>query len=205
MTAFAVPANTAFTNYSELVSTINDWMDREDLDGVAPQLIALAEDEMIARLSPLFQEKSVDVMAVNGLAPLPTDYGILNRVIHDECTLPQYSAAAAVDVPKGSSAVGYTLEADKLRLWPSGDHLVTLLYNPRLPRLSAGNPNNTLMDQFPSLYFYGAMVFANGYVVNDGRAATFRSLFDNMMQTAIRYYQRQRFAGPLVPRVSFVP
>lgn len=205
MTAFNVPANPAFDSYPELVAAINDWLDRSDLDGVANQLIALAEDEMIAAFTPLWQEKREDVMTVDGLAALPTDYGVLSRVVYDGQALPQYSASASLDIPEGPRPAGYSLEANGIRVWPAGNFTLTLLYSPTLPRLTETKPSNLLLDKFPSLYFYGAMVFAHGYIADDQRAATFRGLFDNMMAQAKRYFMRQRHAGPLVARTGFVP
>lgn len=205
MTAFSVPATAAFDSYASLVSALNDWLDRSDLDGVAGQMIALAEDEMIAGLSPLFAETSASVEIASGTGVLPADLAFLTRVVSDTRVLPQIGAQEGIAIEAGSVPLAYSIEAAGLRVWPACDVTLTILYQPTLDRLTEANPSSLLLDQFPSLYFYGAMVFAHGYVVDDARAQNFRALFDNMMVKAKAYFTRQRYAGPLVPRVAFVP
>ncbi|MGL5734742.1 MAG: phage adaptor protein, partial [Beijerinckiaceae bacterium] len=76
MPAFDVPANRAFDDYNGLVDAINDWLDRSDLEGVAQQMIALAESNMRRELQPFFLETSASVTTVDGIGAFPTDYGI---------------------------------------------------------------------------------------------------------------------------------
>jgi hypothetical protein len=49
------------------------------------------------------------------------------------------------------------------------------------------------------------MLFAEGYVANDSRAALFKGLWDETLASVQNYFTRQKFGGPLVPRVAFVP
>lgn len=206
MPAFDVPANLAFDTYEELISAISEWLDRTDLEGSAPQMIALAESRMRRELAPLFTETSASVAAVDGLGALPSDYGTLNRVMYGTRTLPAYGPSAAPNVPtEYSEPLGYTVEANQLRLWPEGDWTVTLLYQPTLPQLSTANNMNDMLSKHPDAYFHGAMMFAEGYVANDNRASMFKALWDECLAEMKAYLTRQKFAGPLVPRVAFVP
>lgn len=206
MPAFSVPQNLAFDSYGDLVEAINDWMDRADLTGAAQGMIALAESRMRRELTPYFSEVSANVTSVDGVAALPSDFGTLNRVIYDGQALPQLSVSGATHVPTDySRPYAYTIEASGLRLWPNGDYTVTLLYQPELSQLSEATPSNTLLDKHPDLYFFGSLLFAHGYLADDSRAATFKALWDEALESAKAYFARQRFAGQLVPRVGFVP
>lgn len=206
MPAFSVPQNLAFDSYGDLVDAINDWMDRSDLKGSAQGMIALAESRMRRELAPHFSEVSASVTAASGIALLPSDYGTLNRVMYNGQTVPQHSPAGGTLVSTTySQPQGYTIEANTLRLWPAGKFTVTLLYQPVLPQLSEATPSNTLLDNHPDLYFFGAMMFANGYLANDERAATFAALWSGAIESAKSYFVRQKFGGPLVPRVAFLP
>jgi hypothetical protein len=49
------------------------------------------------------------------------------------------------------------------------------------------------------------MLYAEGYVANDQRAVRFGQLFQGALDSVKQYLTRQRYGGPLVPRVSFVP
>lgn len=206
MTAFNIDANEAFDNYDELVAAINDWMDRADLTGVAPQMIALAEDEMRIELEPYFLEASTTLTTdSSGYAALPSDAKRVVRVIYNNQVLPNWGSHTPDREHVGSTPRGYTMERGGIRIWPGGVVTLIVLYQPLLPRLSNGNPTNNLLDLFPSLYFYGAMVFAHGYVEDDARAARFRQMFDMMLAKVANYYRRQRRSGPLKPYTPFVP
>lgn len=206
MTAFAIQANLAFDNYDELIAAVNSWLDRSDLTDVAPQFIALAEDEMRIKLEPVFAETSTSLATDStGFATLPSDCKRVSRIIIDNRVVPAWGAQSPDYEHLGSTARGFTLERGGVRVWPGGEYTATVLYQPLLERLSNANPTNNLLDLFPSLYFYGAMVFAHGYVEDDQRAASFRGLFDNMMEEVRQYYLRQRHSGPLTPRVACIP
>lgn len=206
MTAFAIQANEAFDNFEELVAAINDWLDREDLEAACPQFIAMAEDEMRIALDPVFLEASTSLTTdATGYSALPADAQRVSRVIIDNRIVPAWSTFAPDYEHQGSVARGFTLERGGLRIWPGGAYTATVLYQPLLPRLTNENPTNQLLDLFPSLYFYGAMVFAHAYLEDDERAASFRALFDNMLEKVRQYYVSQRTSGPLTPRVNCVP
>ena len=205
MTSFIVSTNEAFDNLADLTTVINDWMDREDLTGSIPSMVALAEDEIRLELEPLLTEASTSVTSgETGIAALPLDLKRLKRVLYEGEPLKQLGVHALDNIQEDTEPMGYTLETASIRLWPNGAYTVDLLYDPFLPRLSTNNQRTDLLERFPSLYFYGAMTFATGYVVDDQRAANFRALFDNMLEKVSRHYRRQKHAGPLVPRV-YVP
>ena len=207
MTAFSITANLAFDSKQELIDAINDWMDREDLSGAAPQMIALCEDEIRIAIEELLLETSATLQSDNnGLASLPADAKTVKRVIHNGCTIPQRGINAIDRMPEDKTQpLAYTLEQSSIRLWPLGEYTVDILYQPLLSRLTEANPSNSLLDLFPSLYFYGSLTFASGYVADDMRAAQFRSLFDLMLEKVRSYFINQRNAGQLAARVDFVP
>ncbi|MBS4048108.1 MAG: hypothetical protein KG075_17310 [Alphaproteobacteria bacterium] len=205
MPAFDVPANLAFDNYGELIAGINDWLDRSDLTGSAPTMIALAESRLRRELAPFFVEKSASISVTAGVGAFPDDFGTLTLVSCDGKPLVQVSPFAALDIPASSVASAYTIEASGIRVWPAGDFTVTLLYKPALPQLTETTPTASLLSAHPDLYFFGAMMFAEGYVANDPRASLFKGLWDEAIAEAKVYLTRQSFGGPLVPRLGFVP
>lgn len=205
MPAFNVPANLVFDSYSGLMSTIQDWLDRADLTGVVPQMIALCEARMRRRLDPYFDQLTATVAVTLGSGPLPADYSKAIRVSYDGQTLPHYGDTAVENVPPGAFPLAFSIEGNALRLWPAVTVTATVLYQPTLSALTASNSSNTMLQRHPDLYFYGAMLFAEGYVANDQRAGTFKALWDEALFEAERYFTAQKFAGPLVPRVAFIP
>jgi len=161
---------------------------------------------MRRELSPFFGETSAAITVSGGVGPIPSDCSTLIRVVYSTHTLPQISPAEALDVPTTySEPYGYTIEAGALRVWPNLDCTVTALYRQKLVSLSEATPTNDLLTNHADLYFYGSLLFAHGYVANDNRAAVFKGLWDEALASAKVYMTRQSFAGPLVPRVAFVP
>lgn len=205
MPAFSVPANLAFDDYTDLTAAIQDWMDRGDLTGSVQAMIALAEARMRRELAPLYSETTASVVVTDGLGALPSDFSTLTRVMYDTRVLPAYSPHIGAYVATSSEPLAYSIEANQIRLWPETDATVVLLYQPTLPALGEDTPTNDLLSLHPDAYFFGAMVFAEGYVANDQRAATFKALWDECLDEMKAYLVRQKFAGPLVPRVGFVP
>lgn len=195
----------AFGTYSELIATINDWLDRSDLSGSAESMIALTDAKMRRIFTPLFNEVSATVSVVSGLGVLPADYGLAVRVIYDGVALPQVGDYIGTMAAAASEPVAYSFEQGKLRLWPSCTVTVSLLYQPALPALTSAAPTNSLLTLHPDLYFFGSMLFANGYLANDSRAANFKVLWEEALAEAKVYFTRQKFSGPLVPVVADVP
>lgn len=208
MTAFQIDANLAFDNYDELIAAIDDWMDRADLSGAAPQMIALAEDEIRIAVEPFFLETSTSLTSgTDGYAALPADLKQIKRVLYDNCSIPMRGINAVDRMTEDvTQPWAYTVERGGIRVWPAAAHTVSVLYQPKLARLTNANPTNNLLDEFPSLYFYGAMTFAAGYVADDQRAeSVFRPMFETMLDKVADYYKMQRQGGPMVARVAFVP
>ena len=207
MPAITVPANLAFDSYDELVAGINDWLDRLDLTGVAQQMISLCESRLRRNLVPAFAQTSASIItASTGLGALPSDFGTANRVLYGNYTLPNISAAGAGTIDTSMTIPSaYSIEQAQIKLWPAVTATITLLYQPSLPQLTAASPTNTLLSKHPDLYFFGALMFANGYVANDPRAGTFKALWDEALMEAKRYFTRQHFSGEMTPRVAFVP
>lgn len=205
MPAFSVPENLAFSDYNSLVSGIGDWLDRTDLTGAAPMMIALAESRMRRALDPLFTETVADLTTVDGIVDLPSDYGTFKRAEYNYYTMPRwsgFSSASLASTDYSTDPYSYSIEADKIRLWPPVSVTFKLWYQPTLPQLSVANPTNAVFTKFPDMYFFGAMMFAEGYVANDNRAALFKGLFDEALGEVSTYLERQRYSGPLAPRIA---
>ena len=209
MPVFNVPDNYAFDNYTKLVAAINDWLDRSDLTGVAQQMISLAEARMNRELSPLFRETSASLVTVAGFAALPANTGQVRRVTYAGAalrSLPQLSAVEAVNIPiTYVEPYAYTLEQGGIMLWPQGAFTISVLYVPLLANLTAANPSNDLLSLHPDLYFFGTLFWGEVYEADDPRAARVKALWDEALQSAKVFFTKQKFGGPLVPRVGFVP
>jgi hypothetical protein len=199
MPAFSVPENLAFDDYTALIDGISDWLNRSDLEGSAPMMIALCEARLRRELQPFFAETSATVSSVDGVAALPTGCDIVRIARYDGGELRQVSAQAGGQYEADTAPRAYTLEAGAIRLWPSCDVAVEIVYQPKLARLSEASPTNNLLSEHPDLYFFGAMLFAEGYVANDPRASVFKSLWDEAIYECKTFLGRQRRTSVRLP------
>lgn len=202
MPAFVVPAVLAFDSYDSLVEGLNEWMDRADLTGVASQMVTLAEAKIRRKVDPLLVETTTTIACTDGVGTLPTDYGVARHVTFNGKVVPQYSQAVGNLIPTGSIPQAWSIEGGRFRVWPAVTNSLTLLYQPSLPAVTSDTQTNDILQHHPDVYFFGAMLFAEGYVANDERAQTFKNLFEEALEETRQYLMRQRFGGPLVPRLS---
>lgn len=196
MTAFAVDANLAFQTRDELINAINDWMDRADLTGSAPAMIALCEARLRRELRPLSIETITGIAVADGAAALPADFDYMRTVIYDGNPVDEVSPEIGRQYGTGSIPRGYSLEAGALKTWPAITGTVTIIYQTRLPALSDANQSNELLLEHPDVYFFGSMMFAEGYLENDSRAALFKALWDEAIEGVKQFYIRQRRDRP---------
>lgn len=75
------------------------------------------------------------------------------------------------------------------------DDKFIILYSRELPALSGSNPTNWLLDKADDLYLYGSLVFAEPYLKNDSRIATWASLADSAMKEVELEDMEGRFGG----------
>lgn len=195
MTAFDVPANLAFDNYTELTTAIGEWLDRSDLTGSIPAMIALCEARLRRELQPFFSETTATVTVTAGAGTLPADCDIVRFVEYSDGQLEQVNPQHGRQFPESTAPRGFTLEGGQIRVWPICDATLTVTYQPKLPALTETTPTNDLLTQHPDAYFFGALLFAEGFVANDARASTFKALWDEAIFELKRFLSRQRRTG----------
>lgn len=196
MTAFSVPANLAFESYDELIETINDWLDRSDLTGSAPSMIALCEARLRRKLSPLEFEKTASLSVSAGVSSLPSDFTHMRMLTYEGTPIDEVSPTIGRQYEIDTAPRGYSLEAGGLRVWPSFSGVVEALYQSSLESLSSANQSNLILLEHPDCYFFGSMMFAEGYLANDSRATLFKGLWDESLEELRAFLRRQRRDRP---------
>lgn len=187
----------ALTTYTELKTSIGDWLNRTDLTAAIPDFISLAEAQierqlrtrqMITRSSANFsteygavpndflETKSLKLTGTNPVTPL-----VFQTIDALDDLARQYSAASR---PKYFGIVG-----GQIRLVPVPDATYTteLVYFAKLTKLSASVASNFLLASSPDIYLYGSLLQAAPYLQDDARIPVWSSLYDkalNDVQTA---------------------
>jgi len=170
-------------SYANLQNSIMDWLARPGdplISPVIPDLIAMFEEEARDRLKTRFNETTTTITPNPNsvLVPLPPDFAEL-RELYITTALGNrhftYQTPPNMDFNLwyiSGYPVAFTIEGLNLRM--TGDSGATpdplnLVYMSGLPGLSAAIPTNWLLQQYPSLYLFGSLTFAEPYIGDDPR------------------------------------
>lgn len=206
MVALSTTPATAIQNYAQLVTTIKEWLDRDDInEGRIGTFINLAEDRLNRLLRYPDMETATTIFASGETAALPTDFLELRAVYKEgnpDQPLQSLSPHGMRSQFMGISGdpVAYAIEGRTLIVGPVGESRLELLYYAKIPSLTVSTPTNWLLERFPSVYLYGALVQAEAFLVNPERAQFWQGAFDQAIGEVMQDGLRGRWgAGPLRP------
>ena len=187
----------ALSTYTELKTSIGDWLNRSDLTSVIPDFISLAEAQvertlrtrqMIVRANASFdaeygavpsdflEAKSLKLTSTNPQTPL--EFLSIDALDNKAA---EYTGSGK---PRFFGVVG-----GQFRIVPTPDATYTteLTYYAKLTKLSSSVATNWLLTANPDIYLYGALLQAAPYLQDDARIQTWATLYEralNDLQTA---------------------
>lgn len=202
----------AITTYSELLTALENWQTRSDMDDRYPECIALAEAEM-NRVLDCRQMYTLDTaFAVDGSTEsLPTTFaGVrsfhlntapVTRLVYvrpDEFDDTREAAIEGVGRPKY-----YTIAGETFMFSPTPDsaYTATLLYRRTIPALSGSNTTNWVLTRHPDVYLNGALAYAYQYVEDNEMELKHRTLFERGLLGINGHDGRQSFGAAPSRRV----
>jgi len=181
----------ALSTYTELRTSIADWLNRSDLSATIPDFISLAEAQiertlrtrqMIVRANASFtseysavpadflEVKTLKLTSTNPLTPLE----FLSSDDMDQARS-HYTASGK---PRFFSVVGNQL---RISPTPDGTYTAELTYFAKLTKLSDSVTNNWLLTSSPDIYLYGALLQAAPYLQDDARIQTWATLYERAL------------------------
>lgn len=197
----------AITNYTNLKSTISDFLNRDDLDSVIPTFIQLAEAQMNRDIRHWEMETRVSGQQSQGdqYMQVPADWNETIRLIltGDGTSVLELlslsgmadrraKAEDAADTPRYYSHVRGEFE---LYPTPSADTDFELLYYAKIPALSDSNTTNWLLDYAPDVYLYGALMHSAPYLAEDARLAVWAQMYAASVQNLNNQSERVKNSG----------
>jgi len=177
----------AITTYSELKSSLANWLDRDDLAAVIPDFITLAERNMERSLRHYKMVERSSGQLDTQYSAVPADwletirFGISPGTIYrlemttlDDLLSRREKSSDVAGRPKYFAHVGESLE-----LFPTPDTTYTteLVYYQKIPPLSESNSTNWLLGDAPDAYLYGSLVQAAPYLGEDERVTVWGTLY----------------------------
>jgi len=177
----------AITTYSELKTSIADYLNRSDLTAIIPTFIALAEAQ-INRDVRHWQMENRAVTSFDGqYATRPSDWIETIRLQltgTGTTSMSLISQQAMADKRMSADNVAgkplfYTHSESQFELYPTPDgaYAAEVLYYQQVPALSDSATGNWLLTAAPDLYLYGALIHSAPYLVEDGRTAVFAQMY----------------------------
>jgi len=195
----------SIATYAELKTSIGNWLNRDDLTGVIPDFIALAESAINRDLRHYKMIERADATLDSRYTQLPADWletvrfsitsGDTYRmelISRDDMLEYREKTLNASGRPRFYSNIGDTIEVFPT---PDGEYTMQLQYYKSIPALSDSNTANWLLRDAPDVYLYGALLHSAPYLQDDPRAQTWALLYAAALQSLQVSSDRTRFAG----------
>lgn len=203
----------SFTTYSDLQTSIGNYLARSDLTSQIPDFITFAENRLRRELRIRQMLKSVTTATVSGDSTLeiPSDFlQARDFVITTNPIQPlSYSSPSALSNDPRTSQVGvpksYTILANEFQVAPAPDGVYTakLLYFAAPAYLSGSNTTNVFLTTAPDALLYAALIEAEPYLMNDARINTWGTMYDRAIASLTKSDEEGQYSGvPLAMKLT---
>jgi len=155
---------------------------------VFPLLLRLAEAKLNRNLRTAYQETTIALPMVNGVATLPTDFLEARAYTSDAATFSRFVIS------------GNTITASSP--W-TGD--LTTTYYAKIPPLSPDNPSNWLLDLDYNVYLYALAVEVGIWSKNAELAKAAESMRDSAISTVMLNDENARWGRARVVNRDLTP
>ena len=183
-------------NYTELKSSIADFLNRDDLTSTIPSFIALAEANFNRKIRHWRQEKRSTAIVSAQYTAFPSDFmePIRFSLTSDNTRrlemVGQGTMMEMRENNKDTSGIPqfFAITDGSLELFPTpaSDHTVEMVYYGKPAALSDSNATNWLLTYYPDAYLYGSLMHSAPYLADDGRiqiwAALLQAAIDGINQ-----------------------
>ncbi len=183
----------AIATYSDLQTSVANWLKRSDLTSIIPDFITLAEARIARDLRLRRQVTNTTLTTVAGTqtVTLPSDFLEMENISLSNTTPPAALSVVTPEIldrkyPNGyanGQPVVYAIVGNAIQFGPTPDaaYTVSLDYYQRFAALST-TPTNWLLTNHPSVYLFAALAEASGYVFNDERMPTWEAKYQADVQ-----------------------
>ena len=195
----------AITNYAELKSNITDFLNRDDLDTVAPTFISLAEANLGRNIRHWRQEKRSTAQLDTQYSAIPADFLEAVRFYitsGDTRPLELISQSEMLDrkynnLNTSGQPAYYAITAGEIEVYPvpDGTYTAELYYMANLPALSDSNTSNWLLEYYPDAYLYGSLIHSAPYLKDDARLQTWAALYQSAIDAINAESEKSKFGG----------
>lgn len=194
----------ALTSYSELKSSLADWLNRDDLTSVIPDFISLAEAQMERKLPTQKMVKRANATIDTPFSALPADFiSVKSLILTSTSPVRQlvFLTEDELDAKKPvlnttGKPVYFALVGNQIEVLPAPDTSYTaeLTYVATLAKLSDSNTSNWILARHPDVYLYGALLQAAPYLRDDERVGLWSSQYQAAIEDMLLQNERAAFS-----------
>jgi hypothetical protein len=200
----------ALSTYSELKSSVADWMHRSGMTGVITDFIALCEADFNRRIRVAQMEVRATTTFDEGYEELPSDFLEMRGVQVNSSPVktlmymtPQQMSEFYPTLAAGNPEY-YTISGDEIRLNRTPTAEVEIAYYIRIPALSDDDPTNWILTNHPDTYLSGSMFFAGLWTKNETVMRMWKPLYEVALKQIMDSDKSARWnGGPMQVRVSW--
>jgi hypothetical protein len=203
----------SLSTYSDLQTSIANYLARSDLTSQIPDFITFAENRLRRELRIRQMLKSVTTATVSGdnTVELPADFlQVRDFVVMTNPIQPlSYSSPSALSNDPRASEVGvplsYTILANDFQVSPAPDGIYTvkLLYFSAPAYLSSSNTSNVFLTTAPDALLYASLIEAEPYLMNDARINTWGTMYDRAIASLTKSDEEGQYSGvPLAMKLT---
>ena len=172
----------ALATYSNLTAAVAAWLNRSDLTAVIPDFVTLAEGKIARdlRLSAQIASTTLTTVAGNQGVTLPSDLLEIENLTLTSTSPPGALSVVTPEILDRKYPVNYATGqpvvyapiGTQLLFGPTPDaaYTVSLVYFQRFTALST-TPTNWLLTNYPSIYLFGTLAEAAGYMMDPQASA----------------------------------
>lgn len=199
----------ALSTYSELLSTVANYLNRDDLTSLIPTFITLTENRLNRELRVRANMVRAITTTTAGQAfyDFPSDMIELRNITYDNNSQShalRYLSPESVSREYGTVVSGqpraYTNLGNDLKLVPSPDaaYSISINYYSQLRSLSDNVTTNDVLTQYPSLYLFGACLEGAIYLNDTEQTNRFGSVFQKALDDVQRAEEAARYSGTVM-------
>lgn len=203
----------AYTSYSDLQTSVANYLGRSDLTTVIPDFIRFAELRLSRELRTRKMLKSATATMTDADArvALPSDFlEIRDLHIQGNPRMPvTYMSPSAFTRDARADEFGlpvfYTILASEFQFAPSPDfeYVLEVLYYAQPTFLSDTTSSNVFLANYADALLYASLLEAEPYLINDTRSQTWAALYDRAIKNISDADQNGEYSGiPLQMRLT---
>jgi hypothetical protein len=203
----------ALDNYSNLQTSIANFLARDDLTTEIVDFIALTEADFNRRLRIRAMENSSSFTIDSETGTLPTGFLQARSFVipTNPKTALQFMTPFHQAETQGSSETGkpraYSIEGTNFRFSPTPDasYSATLVFYKAFDALSASVATNHILTNHPDVYLFGALYFASTFIrgMDPQTVGQFKTQYETALQQVEMADEKDKYnATPLVQRTG---